>query len=347
MRLPLSLLTRLLLGGAAVLVLVVALLVQTGQTQHRPTITTEDDFHRAMKELSNWGRWGKDDELGAANLITPAKRKQAVALVKEGLTVSLAHEVFQEKAVDAPTILERVVLNVGPTGAADRYRYTDTYHGATHSHLDAVDCHVMYEGKGYNGVSMEEVKAAGGCPRGNIDALRDGIVTRGVLFDATLLPGKAGPTGWVEIGTAIHREDLEALEKIEHVKVAPGDVILLYTGRWKRRAAMGPWSLAEGLAGYHADVAYFLKERGVSLIGNDGVNDVHPSGIPMAILQNQNNPLHRLALVALGVNIFDNLDFERAAEVAKRLNRYEFLFMAAPLRIEKGMGSPINPVATF
>src|SRR5713101_3539021 len=101
MRLPLSLLTRLLLGGAAVLVLVVVLLAQTAQTQRRPTITTEDDFHRAMKELSNWGRWGKDDELGAANLITPAKRKQAVALVKEGLTVSLAHEVFQEKAVDA------------------------------------------------------------------------------------------------------------------------------------------------------------------------------------------------------------------------------------------------------
>ena len=135
----------------------------------------------------------------------------------------------------------------------------------------------------------------------------------------------------------------EALEKIEGVTVSPGDVILLYTGRWKRRAALGPWPSSEGVAGYQADVAYFLKERGVSFIGHDMSNDVSPHGFPRSV----GLPLHRLALVALGVGIFDNLDFERAAEVAKRLRRYEFLFTAAPLRIEKGMGSPINPVAVF
>src|ERR1700694_2709382 len=80
----------------------------------RPTIANEEDFRRAMKELSNWGRWGDDDELGAANLITPAKRKQALALAKEGLTISLAHDVIQEKAADAPFVLERVLGNVGP-----------------------------------------------------------------------------------------------------------------------------------------------------------------------------------------------------------------------------------------
>ena len=313
------------------------------QNTARPTIATEADFRRAMKELSNWGRWGDKDELGAANLITPAKRKQALALAREGVTVSLAHDVIQEKAVDAPTILDRTVVTVSPGVAMDRYQYTGTYHGVTHSHLDAVDCHIMVEGKGYNGVSMEEIKAAGGCPRGSIHALKDGIVTRGILFDATRLPGKATPQGWLEPGTAIHREDLEALEKIERVKVSPGDVILLYTGRWKRRAALGPWPNATGFAGYHADVAYFLKERGVSFIGSDGPNDVSPSGLPQSV----GLGLHQLALVAMGVSIFDNLDFERAAEEARRLNRYEFLFMAAPLRIEKGMGSPLNPLAVF
>jgi kynurenine formamidase len=201
----------------------------------------------------------------------------------------------------------------------------------------------MSEGKGYNGVSMEEIKAAGGCPKGNINALKDGVVTRGILFDATKLPGKSTPQGWVEPGTAIHREDLEALEKLERVKVSPGDVILLYTGRWKRRAALGAWPNATGFAGYHADVAYFMKERGVSFIGSDGPNDVLPSGLPQSI----GIPLHQLALVAMGVSIFDNLDFERVAAEAKRLNRYEFLFMAAPLRIEKGTGSPLNPLAIF
>lgn len=108
-----------------------------------------------MKELSNWDRWGPDDELGASNLITPAKRKQAAALVKEGLTISLAHDVIQEDAADAGSRLDRVVLNASATGAADRYQDTGTYHGAIRSHLDAVDCHVMFEGKGYSGRSME------------------------------------------------------------------------------------------------------------------------------------------------------------------------------------------------
>src|SRR6266851_10017291 len=196
----------------------------------RPTITTEADYNRALKELSNWGRWGNDDELGAANLITPAKRKQALALAKEGLTISMAHDVVQEKAADAPNILERALGNVTPTGTTDRYQYTGTYHGVIHSHLDAVDCHVMAEGKGYNGVSMESITATGGCPKGNINALKDGVVTRAVLFDATRLPSKASAQGWLEPGTAIHRDDLEAMEKIERVKVSSGDVILLYTG---------------------------------------------------------------------------------------------------------------------
>jgi len=336
---------RILIIGVAAIVAVggVSLRYAQSQSTARPAIATEEDFRRAMKELSNWGRWGADDELGAANLITPAKRKQALALAKEGLTVSLAHDVMQEKAADAPNILERVLGAVTANGTTDRYQYTGTYHGVAHSHLDAVDCHIMVEGKGYNGRSMDEINAAGGCPKGNINVLKDGIVTRAILFDASRLPGKAGPQGWLEPGTAIHREDLEALEKIERVKVAPGDVMLLYTGRWKRRAALGPWPNAAGFAGYHADVAYFIKERGVSFIGGDGPNDVTPTGLPQGI----GTPLHRLALVAMGVSIFDNLDFERVAEQARRFNRYEFLFMAAPLRIDKGTGSPLNPLAIF
>jgi len=133
---------RILAIGSIGIVLVVGVSIHYAQSpgNARPVIANEADFRRAMKELSNWGRWGDDDQLGAANLITPAKRKQALALAKEGLTISLAHDVVQEKAVDAPNILERVLGNVGPTGTTDRYQYTGTYHGVIHSHLDAVDC---------------------------------------------------------------------------------------------------------------------------------------------------------------------------------------------------------------
>ena len=317
--------------------------VPTSETPGYLPMTTMAHYVQAMEELSNWGRWGTDDELGAANLITPAKRRAAAALVTEGLSVSLAHDVAQETALDATSILIREVLRVSETGASDRYQYTGSYHGVIHSHLDAVGCHMMYEGKGYNGVTKEDIDAAGGCPKGSINALKDGIVTRGILFDATLLPGNATPGGWVEPGTAIRAADLEALEEIEGVRVEPGDVILLYTGRWKRRAALGPWPTSEGVAGYHADVAYFMKERGVSFIGHDMWNDVYPHEFS----DDERLPLHRLSLVSLGVGIFDNLDFGRVADIARRLNRYEFLFTAAPLRIELGMGSPLNPIATF
>jgi kynurenine formamidase len=112
--------------------------------------------------------------------------------------------------------------------------------------------------------------------------------------------------------------------------MSTGGVILLYTGRWKRRAASGPWPNSTGF-GYHADVAYFVKERGVSFIGCDRPNDVTPTGLP----------------ATMGVSIWDNPDFERAVEQSKRLNRYEFLFTSAPLRIDKGTGSPLNPLAIF
>jgi kynurenine formamidase len=306
-------------------------------------MSSNADFERAMEELSNWGRWGPDDEKGAANFITPEKRRRAALLVQEGISVSLSHDVNQEPAVDASAVLSREVLRVSPTGASDQYQYTGSYHGTIHSHLDSLACHIMYEGKGYNGFTAEEVEAAGGCPRGDINVHKDGILTRGILFDATLLPGKVSPEGWLEPGIAITYDDLVALERIQGVTVEEGDVILLHTGRWKRREALGAWNPSQvGVAGFHADVAYFLKDRGVSFIGGDMWNDVSPSGVGDVSL-----PLHTLALVSLGVSIFDNLDFERLAEVAKELNRYEFMFTAAPLRIEMGMGSPLNPIASF
>ena len=327
-------LAALLIGAAAV----------TVDSQTRPAMTTEAEFLHAMEALSNWGRWGQEDGLGAANLITPAKRKAAAALVTEGRSVSLAHDIIQAPTLEGQWYLDRQVVNVSETGASDRYQYTGTYHGVIHSHLDSVACHVMFEGKGYNGVTAEQVTAAEGCPQGSIHELREGIFTRGILFDATLLPGNDTGAGWVEPGTAIRAADLEELERIQGVRVEPGDVILLHTGRWKRRAALGPWNPSEeGVAGYHADVAYFLKERGVSFIGHDMWNDAFPHEFSDDVRL----PIHRLALVALGVGIFDNLDFDDLAATARELGRYEFLFVAAPLRIEKGMGSPLNPIATF
>src|SRR6476646_617461 len=153
---------RLVVAVAAALAVAAVLNVRV-QVQGSKAMATEEDFRRAFKELSNWGRWGQEDELGAANLITPAKRKAAAALVREGLAISMAHDIFQEDVIDGRGHLQRTLAGPArPGGASDVYAFTGTYHGSIFSHMDAVNCHQTLQGKGYNGRTIDEVQAAGG-----------------------------------------------------------------------------------------------------------------------------------------------------------------------------------------
>ena len=294
--------------------------------------TTKEELDKWMKELSNWGRWGKDDQRGAANLITPAKRKQALALARTGETVSLAHDTLMDKAVDAATPFEHRTTVMAERGIAVEQQQV-SFHGSTFTHLDAL-CHISYQGQLYNGISFQQsVSEAGGCTNLAITTFRDGIVTRGILLDIPRLKG----VPYLEPGTQVYIEDVEAWEKKAGIKIGPGDAIFLRTGRWARRAKQGPFA---NFAGFDASFAPFLKRRDISLIGSDAVLDAgNVPGFPLAV--------HTFALVAVGVNIFDNTDLEALSETAARLNRWEFLLMASPVRVTNGTGSPINPVAVF
>ena len=124
------------------------------------------DIERLMDELSNWGRWGPDDQLGAANLITPEKRLEALALATEGVTVSLAHRVLQDEADDVPLPFGRRMLGVPDAEAASAFfggvsdNYQVSYHGYSHSHIDSL-CHILHKGQMYNGVSQDTITEAG------------------------------------------------------------------------------------------------------------------------------------------------------------------------------------------
>jgi kynurenine formamidase len=325
---------------ACALVTIAFMLTTTGgvlssiQNQSQPSRTmTKADVDRWMTELSNWGRWGKDDQIGAINLITAAKRKQAAALVKEGVSVSLAHDIEKERAADNPQPYTHT-MNVVSNYALDSLSVS--YHGYAHTHLDAL-CHVFYQGKMYNGFAQTEVTQKG-CDKLSIHNLKQGLFTRGILMDIPRLKG----VPFLEPGTAIYPEDLEAWEKKAGVKVSSGDVIFIRTGRWARRAAKGPWSVSTNSAGLHASCAKWLKQRDVAVIGSDVASDVIPSGVEGVTL-----PIHQMVLVALGVHIFDNCDLEALSEAAARRNRWEFLLTAAPLAVTGGTGSPLNPIATF
>jgi kynurenine formamidase len=290
------------------------------------------EFDALFQQVKNWGRWGANDELGSVNLVTAAKRKQAAALVKTGETVSLAHNPLTDTAPDNARPFEHTML---PGNSMDRYAVA--YHGYAHSHIDAL-CHILYKDQTYNGYARADVNTDKGCTRLGIQNLKNGVVTRGVLVDIPRLRNLP----YLEPGTPIYVEDLEAWEKKSGVKIASGDAVLVRTGRWARRAKLGPWNVGQSQAGLHASVAPWIKARGVALLGGDVASDVVPSGVEGMAL-----PIHTLMITGLGVNLLDNQDLEALGETAARLNRWEFMLTINPVPVSGGTGFPLNAIAMF
>lgn len=300
-------------------------------------VVTEAQYRRWLQDLSNWGRWGKDDELGTLNLITPAKRKAAVALVREGVTVSLASHVQTEKAVDVPCPQEWAMLTASEQGATDRIAYP-CIHGAGATHLDSF-AHRFFDRKMWNGYPIADtVTMQGGATKNSVLTMKGGIVTRAVLYDIPRLKG----VHYLEPGTRIFPTDLEAWERKAGVKVGPGDALLLRWGRWARRAALGPWPIDEGSAGLDVSVLPWLKRRDIALLGweTPGYVPQPPGDLPRLAV-------HDFVLTILGVHLLDRADFDELSTIAAARNRWEFLLTIAPLPIPKGTGSPVNPIAMF
>ena len=300
-------------------------------------LVTKAEYERWKVELSNWGRWGKDDEMGTLNLITPAKRKQAAALVKDGFTVSLASNATTEKGPDVPCPVEWAMLTATQSAAMDRIGYP-CIHGAGTTHLDSF-AHVFFNGKMWNGYPVSElVTKEGGAAKNSILTMKSGIVTRGVLYDIPKLKG----VPYLEPGTRIFPEDLEAWEKKAGVKVTAGDALLLRWGRCTRRAKLGPWPINEAMAGLDNSVIPWLKKRDIAILGWETPDYApHPAGdLP-------GSAVHNFVLTILGVHLLDRADFDALSEAAAARNRWEFMLTIAPLPIPHGTGSPVNPIAMF
>ena len=325
------------LAGIQFALIIAALAVSSLSSQSPSPSTshsvTPEEYERWKKDLSNWGRWGKDDQIGALNLITSSKRKQAASLVKEGFSVSMAGDADTVKAVDNANPYELKMLTIGSDEIAVNY------HGIAHTHLDSL-AHINDNGVFYNGYKPDADKVLKqGHERNSIHNVKNGIFTRGILIDIPRLKG----VPYLEPGTPIYVEDLEAWEKKAGVKVSPGDALFVRTGVWARRKALGPWlrGRAEGgkSAGLDPSVIPWLKQRDIAILGSDHPQYVSPSNLRGAV--------HDFALLYLGVHLFDNCDLEALADAAAARKRWEFLLTAAPLPIVGGTGSPVNPIATF
>ena len=300
---------------------------------------TAADVDAMNDRVRNWGRWGPDDERGALNLITDAKRAAAAALVTDGFAVSCARSLPVTPAANNPNPVWHAMIRGGDTqestgvGSSADY-FAIASHGWATTHLDAL-CHFFTDGKMFNGYDMREVRTDG-AHKNSIMAGADGILSRGVLLDIPAMRG----VDWLELGERVTAADLTAAEARQHVSVEEGDILLVATGRDAREAELG--ARDAGLAGLYADCLPWLHNRGVAVLGSDGISDVDPSGI-----DGWRRPIHQVAIVAMGIHLIDNMELERLAAACRERGRWAFQFVVAPLRLERGTASPVNPLALF
>ncbi len=302
---------------------------------------TEQEIKGMFDRISNWGRWGKDDQRGALNYISDAKRQAAARLVKTGEAVSMALPLATAPAPDNPTPVTHLMIQSGYDAHLLSPPFTADYlgintHGYANTHLDAL-CHIIWNGRMYNGFEASEVGSSG-ARKLAVDVARDGVIGRGVLLDIPALRD----VPWLENDQRIYPDELDAAVRHHRVTIEEGDVLMVRTGRARRRKARGGWSPEEGLAGLDAACLPWLHERKIAVLGSDGVSDAMPFGYDEPWLS-----IHTCAIVMMGVHLIDNMDLDAAAERAKALGRYEFQFVMAPLIVRHGTASPVNPIALF
>ncbi|HEY4404694.1 MAG TPA: cyclase family protein [Xanthobacteraceae bacterium] len=303
------------------------------------TAVLRAQYEQWRTQFKTWGRWAPigQESKGTTNLITPEKVASAMRLAKDGIVVSLAHAEPQTVAADvgAPGIFHRVTNAITDGGTTDNYQVS--YHGQTIAHIDTW-CHFFENGMMYNGVPVKDnLTSESGCIKGSVMNWKGGVTTRAVIYDIPQLKG----VDVIDPSVQIRRADLEAWEVRSGVKIGPGDIPLLYTGRWKRRAAVGAW--ATPVAGYYPDTLPWMHERLPAFIGHDFNIDWNPR----PGWEGMRNPIHVAVLNWMGINIVECLDLEEMIATARRLNRYEAVITFAPLPVEGGTGSPVNPLVTF
>ena len=279
--------------------------------------------------VSNWGRWGTEDHIGALNLITPEVILNAAGLIKKGKVYSLAVPLERNGHQHAPFHKTWKVTFTTPTpnvNFTEDVLTIDTHSG---THIDSLG-HSWAEGQFYNGYSEEQVFKSGVRKIG-IDQVK-AIVGRGVMLD---IPRYRG-IEHMDAAEVVTGEELDAVAASQGVEIQPGDVLLFRTG-WHTVFYKDYELWSSGVPGPDGSLAPWLRERDVCAIGADQptVEVNSPDGGDGYSL------LHRYALRDLGVYLLENMNLEEIA----RDKVYEFMFVGAPLPLTEASGTPWNPVA--
>jgi kynurenine formamidase len=304
-------------------------------------IPTEAEVLGYAASLSNWGRWGPDDQLGTLNLITPEVRLAAIRTVQFGITVGCARAIATEPPVADvrfPPLHLMAHSGDAPAETSASEFIAMMPHGLTISHVDALS-HRFSQGKLYNGYPQDRVSTGAGATVCSVETMKDGVVTRGLLFD---IPRHRG-VRYLEGGDPVLPQELDDIAEQMGEKIRPGDALLLRTGWALRRAELGPDARqARFRPGLHAACLPWLYERGVAVCASDAAHDVAPSGY-----ENIRLPIHDIAIPHIGLCLIDACQFEDLSATCRGLGRWSFLFVMAPLRLSCATASPVTPLGIF
>ena len=303
-----------------------------------------DRIRDIARRVSNWGRWGADDERGTINFVTPDVIRRAAACVRRGTVFSLAlplagdgPQFGQGGRVNPVHLMTSLQNPLGPD--PDGPRYSDDVIVMPLQCATQWDslAHVHYGGQLYNGYPASTLTPAG-ASRNGIDKMRGGHrVARHPARRRARARRRAPAPGQV-IGPA----ELEAAERAQGVRVESGDVLLIRTGHIRAftvdhdRVAYMKQMPGLGIASVE-----WLHAREVAAVASDtNMVEVFPLEDPAVML-----PLHALCIRDMGLTLGEMFDLEALAEDCARDGVWIFLFTAPPLTVTGGVGSPINPLA--
>jgi kynurenine formamidase len=297
------------------------------------------------KQLSNWGRWGADDERGTLNFITPQVVQRAAQLVRRGQVFSLGltfgaegPQIGQGGRVN-PLHLMTAVDQKLPGDYPDGFRYADdvvVFPLQCATQWDSL-AHVHYDGQLYNGFPAATTSSAGAAKAG-IDKVGAGVVSRGVLLDIARLKGESR----LKPGTVITPDDLDAAAQAQGVHVQSGDVLLIRTGHigvFKSDGdRVGYMRMMPGLG---IACTTWLHAKQVAAVASD------TNAVEVIPFEDAKTPLpvHLICLRDLGLTLGEMFDLDALAEDCAADGIWEFFFTAPSLRVSGGIGSPLNPLA--
>jgi kynurenine formamidase len=303
----------------------------------------EETVVKYFDELSNWGRWGHDDEAGTLNLITAESKAKAARLVRDGVSVSCSRMLAPRPSrwvgfeyTHRMNSSGEAAPDEGPGTASDWFGLS--FHGYEHTHLDS-HSHIFWNGQMYNGRSAALCTTARGALAGGVDPALGGIISRGLLIDGPQIRGK----GWLDPGEALYPDELDAWLALQSLSAEPGDVLWVRTGRdVADQAGHGYDQGADGSPGLSPTCLPWLRDKDISVLISDIANDVRPSQC-----ERLGNPIHVIGIVAMGMWLVDNAQLEPLLRECRRTGRYEFMSLIIPLALRRSTGSPVNPVAVF